>query len=165
MQWGSPPDAIRKRIHQPHERSRDTIGSVEYFSDVSWSGCGEQRRGGIELMEVILRCIGWPRPVRPPETKGSAIGAQIIALRAVQIAKAHDTGRRLTRQDQRFAFEDGLDRRSQRFVQLGPMLDGMHEGETGVDQYWRGRGAGRAYRAVGSGQRQAGEVLPDQLKR
>lgn len=47
---------LHERVHQPHERNRATVGGVEDLADVSWSACGEQGRGGIDLMEVILQC-------------------------------------------------------------------------------------------------------------
>jgi hypothetical protein len=59
-----------------------------------------ERRCAIRIVIWVLRA----------ETKSGAIGAQITALRAVQVAEAHDAGGHRTRQGQRFAFEDGINR-------------------------------------------------------
>ena len=77
MQRGSPADAMRERIHQQHERNRVTVGGVEDLADVSWYTGREQGRSSIELMDVILQHLGRTRPIRPAETEGGAIGAQI----------------------------------------------------------------------------------------
>jgi hypothetical protein len=160
MQRGSAVDPMRERIHQLHERNRVTVRGVEDLALVSRSGRGEQGRGGIELMEVVLQRLARTGPVRPAETKGGAISAQISALRAVHIAEAHDAGGQRTRQRQRFALKDGLDRRAQRLRQAGPALDGMHEGKARVDEHRRAVRSGRAHRAARSGKRGSGEIFP-----
>ena len=73
-----------------HERDGATVGGVERLARVPSSGGGQQSRSRVELVDVILPRVGRTGPVRPAETKGGAIGAQISALRTVEVAEAHD---------------------------------------------------------------------------
>jgi hypothetical protein len=78
-------DAVREGIHEMLERDGTTVGRVVGLARVSGLGGGQQRRSGIELMEVILPRFGWTGPIRPAEPKRLAIGKQIGTLRTVQI--------------------------------------------------------------------------------
>jgi hypothetical protein len=82
MQWGSPTDPMRERVNQLHERDRMTVRGIENLARVSRFGSGEQCRGSIELVEMVLQRLAWTGPVRTAETKGDAISAQIGALPA-----------------------------------------------------------------------------------